>query len=71
MQHTITTIFCYVDDFLKALSWKDDPQCCLSLSEIVTIIFVSRAEVSTQLNRENTFGCDELSPGKKGELVDL
>ena len=37
MQDTITTIFCHVDDFLKALSWKDDPQCSLVLAEIVTI----------------------------------
>jgi hypothetical protein len=37
MQDTITAIFCHVDDFLKALSWKDDKQCRLSLAEIVTI----------------------------------
>lgn len=37
MQHTITAIFCYVDDFLKALSWRDDRQCRLGLAEIVTI----------------------------------
>ncbi len=37
MQTTITTIFCHVDDFLKAISWKDDPQCHLILAEIVTI----------------------------------
>jgi Transposase DDE domain. len=37
MQDTIITIFCYVDDFLKALSWKDDSQCRLCLAEIVTI----------------------------------
>lgn len=36
MQTTITAIFCHVDDFLKALSWQDNPQCHLSLSEIVT-----------------------------------
>jgi hypothetical protein len=37
MQDTIIAIFCYVDDFLKALSWKDDGQCRLCLAEIVTI----------------------------------
>lgn len=37
MQTTITAIFCHVDDFLKAFSWKDDPQCHLILAEIVTI----------------------------------
>jgi len=37
MQNAITTIFCHVDDFLKALSWKDDPQCRLSLAEVITI----------------------------------
>lgn len=37
MQQMIIAIFCYVDDFLKALSWHDDPQCRLSLAEIITI----------------------------------
>ena len=37
MQNAITSIFCHVDDFLKALSWKDDSQCRLSLAEVITI----------------------------------
>ena len=37
MHRLIITIFCYVDDFLKALSWQDDKQCRLALSEIITI----------------------------------
>jgi len=36
MQNTIILIFCHVDDFLKALSWKDHPQCQLSLAEVIT-----------------------------------
>jgi hypothetical protein len=36
MQTNIIAIFCYVDDFLKALSWRDDAQCRLTLAEIVT-----------------------------------
>ncbi len=41
MQLDIVTIFCHVDDFLKALFWKDDPQCRLSLAEIITIALTS------------------------------
>ncbi len=37
MQTTIIAIFCYVDDFLKAISWRDDPQCRIILAEIVTV----------------------------------
>lgn len=37
MQNAIIAIFCHVDDFLKAISWRDDPQSRLSLSEILTI----------------------------------
>lgn len=37
MHRLIITIFCYVDDFLKALSWQDDKQCRLVLAEIITI----------------------------------
>lgn len=37
MQTNIIAIFCYVDDFLKALSWRDHSQCRLALAEIVTI----------------------------------
>jgi hypothetical protein len=37
MQITITAIFCHADDFFKAISWKNDPQCHLILAEIATI----------------------------------
>jgi hypothetical protein len=37
MQNMIIVIFCHVDDFLKALSWKNDAQRRLSLAEIITI----------------------------------
>lgn len=37
MQTIIITIFCHIDDFLKDLSWQDDPQCHLSLAEVITI----------------------------------
>ncbi len=37
MQNAILSIFCHVDDFLKALSWKDDPQSRLSLAEVITV----------------------------------
>ena len=37
MHSTIIAIFCHIDDFLKAASWRDDPQCRLGLAEILTI----------------------------------
>ena len=48
MQNAIIAIFCHVDDFLKAISWKDDPQSSLSLAEIITIA----------LTTSRFFGCN-------------
>lgn len=58
MQHTITAIFCHVDDFLKALSWKDDRQCRLSLSEIVTIALTSARFFGGNLELSRVFLCE-------------
>ncbi|MBS0620998.1 MAG: hypothetical protein JSS61_06030 [Verrucomicrobia bacterium] len=58
MQDTITAIFCHVDDFLKALSWKDDPQCHLSLSEIVTISLTAARFFSGNLESSRAFLCE-------------
>lgn len=55
MQDTITAIFCHVDDFLKALSWQDDPQCCLSLSEIVTIALTAARFFAGNLEASRIF----------------
>jgi len=41
MQNAITTIFCHADDFLKAIFWKDDVQCHMSLAEVITTGLVS------------------------------
>lgn len=41
MQNAITSIFCHVDDFLKAIFWKDDSQCRMDLAEVVTTGLVS------------------------------
>ena len=55
MQDVITAIFCHVDDFLKALSWKDDPQCCLSLAEIVTIALTATRFFGSNLESSRIF----------------
>jgi hypothetical protein len=55
MQHTITTIFCYVDDFLKALSWKDDRQCRLCLAEVVTIALTAARFFSGNIEAARIF----------------
>ncbi|GAB5412151.1 MAG: hypothetical protein ChlgKO_12650 [Chlamydiales bacterium] len=36
MNSVITTIFCHVADFLKAISWKEDCQCQMSYAEVIT-----------------------------------
>lgn len=58
MQDTITAIFCYVDDFLKALSWKDDLQCRLSLAEIVTIALTAARFFGGNLESSRIFLCE-------------
>jgi hypothetical protein len=55
MQDTIIAIFCYVDDFLKALSWKDDGQCRLCLAEIVTIALTAARFFSGNLEAARFF----------------
>jgi Transposase DDE domain len=55
MQDTIITIFCYVDDFLKALSWEDDRQCRLCLAEIVTIALTAARFYSGNLETARIF----------------
>ena len=55
MQDIITAIFCHVDDFLKALSWKDDPQCRLSLAEIVTIALTATRFFGGNLESSRSF----------------
>jgi len=41
MNHEITTIYCIVDDILKALNIKDDPQTKMSSSEVLTTAIVA------------------------------
>ncbi len=55
MQTNITAIFCYVDDFLKALLWRDDPQCRLILSEIITIALTASRYFAGNLEAVRSF----------------
>lgn len=55
MQNAIISIFCHVDDFLKALSWKDHWHCRLMLSEIITIALVAARFFSGNLESARIF----------------
>lgn len=55
MQTTIVTIFCHVDDFLKALSWRDDQQCRLSLAEVITIALTASRFFAGNLESARVF----------------
>lgn len=55
MQKAIISIFCHVDDFLKALSWKDHWHCRLTLSEIVTIALTAARFFSGNLESARIF----------------
>lgn len=57
MQKTIIAIFCYVDDFLKALSWHDDPQCRLSFAEIITIALTASRFFGCNIESARSFLC--------------
>jgi hypothetical protein len=41
VKDTITTIYCLCDDFLKAMSYQDDPQATLSSAEVMTVPLVA------------------------------
>ena len=41
MDREIITIYCIVDDILKALNIKDDPQTKMSSSEVLTTAIVA------------------------------
>jgi hypothetical protein len=58
MQKTIITIFCHVDDFLKALSWTDDSQCRLSLAEVITIGLTAARFFGGNLESTRSFLCE-------------
>ena len=55
MQNTMIAIFCYTDDFLKALSFKDDCQCRLCLAEIVTVALTATRFFSGNLETARLF----------------
>lgn len=57
MQNAIITIFCYVDDFLKSIDWKDDPQCAMTSSEVMTTAVISWRFFSGNLEAARGFLC--------------
>ena len=55
MQANIIAIFCHIDDFLKAILWRDDPQCRLILSEILVIALTASRYFAGNLEAARTF----------------
>lgn len=60
MPNRITAFFCYVDDFLKALSWKEDPQSRLSLSKIVSIALAAARFLEETLKPLESFSVNRV-----------
>lgn len=55
MKDTITTIYCLCDDFLKAMSYHDDPQATLSSAEVMTVPLVAAVYFSGHLENSYDF----------------
>ena len=55
MDFKVIAIFCHVDDFLKEISWKNDPQCRKSTAGIVTTGIVSWKYFSGNFERARAF----------------
>lgn len=55
MNHTITTIYYLLDEFLKAIHHRDDPQVRLSTAEVMTIPLVAAAFFGANLDKTRLF----------------
>lgn len=55
MDHTITTIYCLCEDFLKAIHCRDDPQTRLSTAEVMTIPLVASTFFGGEIERTRRF----------------
>jgi hypothetical protein len=55
MDDTITTIYCLCDDFLKAVSRRDDPQTRLSTAEVMTIPLVASTFFAGNIDKTRRF----------------
>lgn len=55
MDDTIITIYCLLDDFLKAIRHKDDPQTRLSTAEVMTIPLVAATFFGGNIDRTRRF----------------
>ena len=55
MQNAIISIFCHVDDFLKAIFWNDEPQCHMTLAEAITVGLISWRFFQGNLELARTF----------------
>jgi hypothetical protein len=55
MDHTITTIYCLCDEFLKSIRHRDDPQVRLSTAEVMTVPLVAAAFFGANLDKSRSF----------------
>jgi len=56
MDDTITTIYCLLDDFLKAIGHRpDDPQTRLSTAEVMTIPLVAATFFGGNIDKTRRF----------------
>jgi hypothetical protein len=55
MQHTITTIYCLCDDFLKVMDYHDDPQTKFSTAEAMTVPLVAACFFGGNVNQARLF----------------
>ena len=55
MDDTITTIYCLCDEFLRAMSHRDDPQARLSTAEVMTIPLVAATFFGGQIEKTRRF----------------
>lgn len=55
MELKITTFYCLCDDFLISKGWRDDPQCTMSIAEVMTAALTAAAFFSGSYERSCKF----------------
>ena len=58
MQTAIITIFCYIDDFLKSIKYKDHIQCNMTSSEVMLMGIVAWRFFSGNIEQARVFLSD-------------
>jgi hypothetical protein len=55
LDDTITTIYCLLDDFLKVMHYRDDPQARMTTAEVMTIPLVAAAFFGGNIDKTRLF----------------